>query len=642
MGYAILDAQQRTQLEQIRIEKLGLTALGSPNIAKVLNLADWQTEIVTAQIAKYNAAARTPNADKVRAEVEQAIRSEISDSQFAGWQVLAGLSKAEIGNPQPPARKPVATVANTPAPQAVAGNRPATRDKMPIDSVRLKMNFQAMPWAEVLKWISEQADLSLQADVIPPGSFNYRDNSREYSVGEALDIMSASLLGNGYSLIRRDRMLMVVDLEAPQVKNIIKELAEFVPPEQLDTRAAFEPVKCLFSLSRLSPEDAEKEVSKLLSLQGSVISLPSTGQIQVIDNAGVMRVVRELIKRSEDPELMRGSSIVAIPLKHITANEVLDVARPLLSLPEGANSNQEISLSTDTFGNTLFVNAKKPEDVSKLKDLVKHLDTTPTESETPGIGREASEFKMHEILGSDPELAFRVLSQRLSSETDVRMELDKETNKLVVQARPSVHKEIDELLRMLSGQGTDFEVIDLKMDTQLAIAAIEKFFGLTKSGTADPSQPIIDGDLITRRLYVKANPKQLEQIKTLISKMEASAVSNDLGGNVRVIPLPPRKVDRAIEQVEMLWKATKKKNRIRVVTPSSSEPKRPFNSVRWFRLKSKSQPLGDRSAKKAPILNQPSSLLLQLIQINAATAWCNEPFHNDSAAGNSGRRSERQ
>ncbi len=121
------------------------------------------------------------------------------------------------------------------------------------------------------------------------------------------------------------------------------------PPEQLDTRAAFEPVKCLFSLSRLSPEDAEKEVTKLLSLQGSVISLPSTGQIQVIDNAGVMRVVREWVRRSEDPESMRGSSIMAIPLKHITANEVLDVARPLLSLPEGVNSSPDISLSTDTF-----------------------------------------------------------------------------------------------------------------------------------------------------------------------------------------------------------------------------------------------------------------------------------------------------
>lgn len=571
-GFAILDADQRTKLEKLRIEKLGLLALAEPGVATILNLADWQKEIVAQQVLKANAAARNPDADRVRTEAERGIRSEISDTQFGAWQVLAGLSNAGVGNPQPPERKPAPTVASTPAASQAANSRGVSRDKMAVDQIRLKMNFQAMPWAEVLKWISDQADFSLQADVIPPGSFTYRDNSRDYTIGEALDIMSASLLGNGYSLIRRDRMLMVVDLEAPQVKNIIKELAEFVPPEQLDTRAAFEPVKCLFALSRLSPEDAEKEVAKLLSLQGSVISLPSTGQIQVIDNAGVMRVVREWVRRSEDAESMRGSSIVAIPLKHITANEVLDVARPLLNLPENANSNPDISLSTDTFGNTLFVNAKKPEDVSKLRDLVKHLDTTPSESETPGVGREPAEYKMHEIQGSDPELAFRVLSQRLSSEPDVRMELDKETNKLVVQARPSVHKEIDELLRMLSGQGSDFEVIDLKMDTQLAIAAIEKFFGLTKSGTADPSQPIIDGDLITRRLYVKASPKQLEQIKTLISKMEASAVSNDLGGNVRVIPLPARKVDRALEQVGRLWMATKKKNRIRVVTPSSADP----------------------------------------------------------------------
>ena len=575
-GYAILDADQRTKLEKLRIEKLGLLALAEPGVAQILNLADWQKEIVAQQVLKANAAARNPDAERVRSEAERSIRGEISDSQFGAWQVMAGLSTAAVGNPQPPERKPAATIATPPAVNPSANARSTSRDKLPVGEVRLKMSFQAMPWAEVLKWISEQADFSLQADVIPPGSFTYRDNSREYSVGEALDIMSASLLGNGYALIRRDRMLMIVDLEAPQVKNIIKELAEFVAPEELDKRAAFEPVKCLFALSRLSPDDAEKEVTKLLSLQGSVISLPSTGQIQVIDNAGVMRVVREWVRRSEDSESMRGSSIVAIPLKHITANEVLDVARPLLNLPENMNSNQDISLSTDTFGNTLFVNAKKPEDVSKLKDLVKHLDTTPSESTTPGINREPAEYKMHEIQGSDPELAFRVLSQRLSSEPDVRMELDKETNKLIVQARPSVHKEIDELLRMLSGQGSDFEVIDLKMDTQLAIAAIEKFFGLTKSGTTDPSQPIIDGDLITRRLYVKASPKQLEQIKTLISKMEASAVSNDLGGNVRVIPLPPRKVDRALEQVGRLWMATKKKNRIRVVTPSSAEPETTF------------------------------------------------------------------
>lgn len=453
------------------------------------------------------------DAERVRADVERAIRSEISESQWATWQVLAGQSNnADVGNPQPPERKqPAVTVANA-ADGNAAGANPAalsgvSRDKLPVEAVRLKMNFQAMPWAEVLKWMCEQADLSLKADAMPPGSFTYRDNSHDYSVGEALDIMSALLLGNGYSLVRRDRLLMVVDLEAPMVKNYIKELAEFVPIEQLDTRGDFELVKRLFFLSRFqNPDDAKKEVEQLLSLQGSVISLPSTGQIQVIDTAGVMCAVRALVQRAEDPESMRGSLIVAIPLKHITANEVLDVARPLLGLPEGTNSNLEISLSMDTFGNTLFVNAKKTEDVQKLRDLVMHLDTAPTPVEQGQIGREAAVVQVHEILGSNPELAFRVLSQRLASEPDVRMEMDKETNKLIVQARPTTHKEIDEVLLMLGGQGSNFEVLDLKMDTQVAIAAIEKFFGLSKTGTADPTAPIIDGDLITHGCTLKPIP----------------------------------------------------------------------------------------------------------------------------------------
>lgn len=153
--------------------------------------------------------------------------------------------------------------------------------------------------------------------------------------------------------------------------------------------------------------------------------------------------------------------------------------------------------------------------------------TLTPQSESAPLDRGPSELKSHVLQGSDPELAFRVLSQRFASEPDIRMELDKATNKIIVQARPTIHQEIEQLLRMLSGQDNDFEVIDLKMDTQLAMATIEKFFGLTKSGTPDPSQPIIDGDLTQRRLYVKGNRKQIDQIKALISKIETLSPSNN-------------------------------------------------------------------------------------------------------------------
>lgn len=643
LGYAILDVQQRGQMEHIRVDRLGLLSMADPAISKVLNLADWQRAKVTELVSKANAAARSRDADRVRADVERALRSEISESQWATWQVLAGRSSgADVGTPQPPERPAANTTsAVTKQPANATGEETASQsadasatspDRLSIADVRLQMNFQAMPWPDVLKWLCEQADMSLQADAMPPGSFTYRDNSRKYSVGEALDIMSASLLGNGYSLLRRDRLLMVVDLEAPMVKNMIRELAEFVPLEQLDARGDFELVKCLFFLARMNPDDAKKEIEQLLSLQGSVISLPSAGQLQVIDTAGVVRAVRALIERAEDPDSLRGSSIVAIPLKHITANEVLDVARPLLNLPEGANSNPDISVSTDTFGNTLFVNAKKPEDTQKLRDLILHLDVAPSASEQVGGTRELPVVQIHELQGSDPDLSFRVLSQRLASEPDVRMELDKETNKLVVQARPSTHKEIEEILLMLSGQSSKFEVIELKhLDTQLAIATIKKFFGLSETGSTDAGAPIIDGDLIMRRLYVKASPKQLEQIRTLIEKLEGSAANNDLGGNVRVIPLPPRKVERALEQVERLWIATKKRNRLRVVEPGSNSAESSLPQRAIVPEESSRSSINGRDSGPAPDDSTPTSQPRDAAAAQQPSAQ--QPAKNPSRAG---------
>ena len=56
----------------------------------------------------------------------------------------------------------------------------------------------------------------------------------------------------------------------------------------------------------------------------------------------------------------------------------------------------------------------------------------------------------------------------------------------------------------------------------------------------------------------------------LIEKLEGSSASSNLGENVRVIPLPARKFENTIEQMERLWNATKNRNRLRVVRPGES------------------------------------------------------------------------
>jgi len=126
----------------------------------------------------------------------------------------------------------------------------------------LRLNFvTGTPWSDVLKWLAKEAELSLQTDFFPPGTFTYRDPFRVYSVPEAMDIMNSVLLNKGFTLVRKQRVLMCVDLGAgdPEVvRGLIRELSELVPPKELDTRGEYEICKTVFNLSRLSVEDAER------------------------------------------------------------------------------------------------------------------------------------------------------------------------------------------------------------------------------------------------------------------------------------------------------------------------------------------------------------------------------------------------
>ena len=48
----------------------------------------------------------------------------------------------------------------------------------------LRFNFRDQKWADVLDWISKEADLSLVMETPPPGTFTYAD-SKDYSTIES-------------------------------------------------------------------------------------------------------------------------------------------------------------------------------------------------------------------------------------------------------------------------------------------------------------------------------------------------------------------------------------------------------------------------------------------------------------------------
>ncbi len=213
--------------------------------------------------------------------------------------------------------------------------------------VRLRFSFRFQPWTDVLEWFAEQADLSLVLDSPPPGTFNYSDG-REYSVSEAIDLLNSVLLTKGYTLLRRERMLMLVDL----TNGLPVDLVPQVELSELRRRGKYELVSVVFPIDNRIGEEVEKEVSPLLGAHGQIAVLPKTRQILVTETAGKMQVIAGVIKsmpqsegdspkrtKSEEPK----PELALFPLKGVDAKatiDILNVLFPDIKLVHDAKANQ--------------------------------------------------------------------------------------------------------------------------------------------------------------------------------------------------------------------------------------------------------------------------------------------------------------
>jgi len=160
----------------------------------------------------------------------------------------------------------------------------------------LRFQFRFQKWADVLEWIAEEADLSLVLDAPPPGTFNYSDQ-RAYTPTQAIDLLNGWLLTKGYTLIRRDRLLMCVDLQEGIPPRAVPRIAV----DALPARGTFELVTVLLPLDGHPQEDVTSEVQPLLGKYGEIKSLSKTKQVLITDTAGNLRDIVALIQKIPKP-----------------------------------------------------------------------------------------------------------------------------------------------------------------------------------------------------------------------------------------------------------------------------------------------------------------------------------------------------
>lgn len=155
---------------------------------------------------------------------------------------------------------------------------------------KLMFQFREMKWDAVLDWFANQQDLTLVMDQIPPGTFTYSD-TRSYSPSEGIDLLNSVLMTRNFSLVRREKMLVVMALS----DSIPLELLPRVKLEELVKRGRFELVSVVFPLGGRPIDVVLQEVKPYLSSYGRAVPLAQGSQVLVVETAGKMQTINELI-----------------------------------------------------------------------------------------------------------------------------------------------------------------------------------------------------------------------------------------------------------------------------------------------------------------------------------------------------------
>lgn len=170
-------------------------------------------------------------------------------------------------------------------------------DDQPPAEIELSFRFNKQPWEDVLNWFARQANLSLVVDQLPPGDFTFSD-SRTYSPRESIDLLNSVLMTKGFTLVRKENMLIVLNTSDGVPYDLI-------PQESVDglkQRGRFELVTVSFALEGRPLDTVENEIQPLIGPLGRVYPMPATGQIQVTETAGKMSAINALIQSIPKPK----------------------------------------------------------------------------------------------------------------------------------------------------------------------------------------------------------------------------------------------------------------------------------------------------------------------------------------------------
>jgi hypothetical protein len=501
---------------------------------------------------------------------------------------------AKAGPPKPePVKSEPAKSGSPKLPPADASRNGPADDAPPDPNERVSFHFAGREWEPVIREFAQYWRLALHNSSWPGGKFYYTD-PRHLNQKEQMDVINAVLLTKGFVLARRDRMLLLHNL---QKDGPVPEV--WVPlcrQEDVGELGEFELRKVMFKVDRTDFDTVEKEVRNIVErpsaapgttsapdgvevkLPGKVMSMPASKMLMVTETGGNLRSIDALIRG------LSGDGVKSFKVDHITLSEAMSVIKPLLGLPADLNQNTDGSIAISEYSatNSLLVKAK-PDVLKQVEQILKMINVERKPVVGPDVPR--PEFKIYPVAG-DSQTIEKILQTMLAGIPGVRLTRDPSNGNIVALCLPEQHATIKETIQKMEGEGLKkFKVWQLasSADPALVLATITEMLGAggtaatttTDSRSTERSKvaPVMSGapkiaiNTNNRSMLAFGTDAQLKQIDELLTVQKWSdAAVKETGPNRSTVRLLPFHRD-AVELIKQHFPSIRK-NPIEVRIPS--------------------------------------------------------------------------
>jgi type II secretory pathway component GspD/PulD (secretin) len=384
----------------------------------------------------------------------------------------------------------------------LAALTPEQRSQLQAGKVatKLKFNFREQKWDDVLEWFARQDNLSLVMDSVPAGTFTYSD-TRSYTPAQAIDLLNSVLLTRGFTLIRQQRMLIVIELS----DSIPLEFFPRVTLEQLPARGRFEMVSVEFDIGTRPMDQVLQTVEPYLGQFGRIIPLVGTRKVLVVETAGKMEMINVLISSVPIPKPVPQPQPPAKPPVPVFATYSLGDLDPESTLVtiKSLVSSEQITVDSRTHLLSAFV---IPTQQQAIKSFIDQM--LAAKEELPGRSLQVYPWKQ----GS----GLTVSEQIQGALPDVTVQFDETTESLFVTATDEEHEQIRAMLTTVAGEplASDQTVQVYEVSINQVTSVAELLQGLL------PTSQVV-ADATSGRLVVRGTAPQQDQVKAFVEQLAA-------------------------------------------------------------------------------------------------------------------------